>query len=213
MSTLMKPADAAVAAVEDSAAVGPRLYGVIDVVLPNRIAGWAIDRTDSRASLLIDVTREGRPVATVRADRVRKDLERGGVGSGRYGFTCEISPPLEPGLEFTVSAIARAADGATAELRRAGAGGSPDRRLLERIYEGVSRLGQDARGDAQAQGLEALTAAAHRLEVAQARIEATLSGLAAPTPPSQTGLRLLLTTTLAIALGSLALGVWSMLHP
>lgn len=213
MSTLMKPVDAGLAPSDDPAAVGPRLYGVIDVVSPNRIAGWAIDRTDDRAALLIDVTREGRPVATVRADRIRKDLERGNVGTGRYGFNCEITPPLEPGLEFTIAATARAADGATTELRRPGGGAAPDRRLLERIFDGVSRLRQDAQGDAQAQGLEALTAAALRLEVAQARIEAALSSLDAPAAPSHAGLWRLLAVTLTIAIGSLALGVWSMFYP
>ena len=75
----------------------------MDVIRPDRIAGWAIDRADSQAALEIDVRREGRLVATVRADRFRKDLERGSVGTGRYGFACELTPPLEPGFEFTVS--------------------------------------------------------------------------------------------------------------
>ena len=29
---------------------GPRLYGVVDVVKGNRIAGWVIDRRDPRAA-------------------------------------------------------------------------------------------------------------------------------------------------------------------
>ena len=54
-------------------------------------------------------------MATVHADRHRRDLERGGVGTGRYGFVCELDPPLQPGFEFTVSATARTADGAACE--------------------------------------------------------------------------------------------------
>lgn len=209
MPTLIKPVDAA--HVAPAADQGPRLYGVIDVIRPDRVAGWAIDRADSSAAVLIDITREGRPVGTVRADRTRKDLERGGVGTGRYGFSFEIAPPLEPGFDFTLSATARAADGFTTELRRAGGDPSPtpDRRLLERTFAEVSRLRQQARSDA---GLDALTEIAHRLEIAQARLDAALSGLAAPAPPSHTGLRLMLAVTLAIALGSLALGAWSMLQ-
>lgn len=212
MPTLMKPVDPA--SMSPATDAGPRLYGVIDVIRPDRIAGWAIDRADGAAALLIDIAREGRHVATVRADRTRKDLERGGVGTGRYGFSFEIAPPLEPGFDFTLAATARAADGFTADLRRTGGdpGPTPDRRLLERTFQAVSRLGQPARSDASA-GLDALSDVVQRLEVAQARIEATLSGLAAPEPPSQAGLRILFAVTLAVALGSLALGVWSMLRP
>ncbi len=112
MPTLMRPVDDALTpSGVDEATLGPRLYGVIDVIKPDRIAGWAIDRSDSQAALMIDIAREGVPVGTVRADRSRKDLERGGVGTGRYGFAFEMTPPLEPGFEFTVSATARAADG------------------------------------------------------------------------------------------------------
>ena len=93
------------------APIGPRLHGVVDVIRPDRIAGWAIDRADSHAALEIDIRREGRVVATVRANRFRKDLERGSVGTGRYGFSCELTPPLEPGFEFTVTGMARTADG------------------------------------------------------------------------------------------------------
>lgn len=122
---------------------GPRLYGVMDVLRLDRVAGWAIDRTDAAAALEIEIRREGRPVATVRADRLRKDLERGGLGTGRYGFTCTLEPPLEPGFEFTVTAVARSADGALLDLKRPGAATqSPDRerRMLERLYEEVTAI-------------------------------------------------------------------------
>ena len=215
MSTLMKPIDDSPAPPEAQGDAGPRLYGVIDVVRPDRIAGWAIDRTDSAAALSIDIAREGKLVGSVRADRPRKDLERGGVGTGRYGFVFDLDPPLEPGFDFTLAVTARAADGFTTELRRAGGGADadPHRRLLERTFDEVRRLAEAGGRDAAAPGLDALTAVAHRLEVVQARIEATLSALSAPEPPSQTGLRMLLAATLAIAIGSLALGVYSMLVP
>ena len=101
-------------------AIGPRVYGVIDVIRPDRVAGWAIDRADSRTALEVEVIREGAVVATVRANRQRRDLEKSGVGSGRYGFSCDLTPPLEPGFEFTISARARTSDDVVAELRRAG---------------------------------------------------------------------------------------------
>lgn len=33
---------------------GPRLYGVVDVVKGNRIAGWVIDRRDPRAAVEVE---------------------------------------------------------------------------------------------------------------------------------------------------------------
>ena len=78
------------------AEVGPRVYGVVDVVRPDRIAGWAIDRADSAAAVDVDIRREGRLVATVRADRPRRDLEKGGVGTGRYGFAASSTRRSSP---------------------------------------------------------------------------------------------------------------------
>lgn len=197
---------------------GPRLYGVMDVLRLDRVAGWAIDRTDAAAALEIEIRREGRPVATVRADRLRKDLERGGLGTGRYGFTCNLEPPLEPGFEFTVTAVARSADGALLELKRPGAATqSPDRerRMLERLYEEVTaiarRLAAPPPAPAPQEAAEtALADAVRRIELTQLRVEAALSAVAPPAPPEIKGLRTIAVTALAIATGSLALGFWSL---
>lgn len=199
---------------------GPRLYGVMDVLRLDRVAGWAIDRTDAGVSLDIEIRREGRPVATVRADRLRKDLERGGLGTGRYGFTCNLEPPLEPGFEFTVTAVARSADGAVLDLKRPGAATqSPDRerRMLERLYEEVTTIGQRLAtppppAPAPHEAAEAALAdAVRRIELTQLRVEAALSAVAPPAPPEIKGLRTIAVTALALAAGSLALGLWSLL--
>ena len=203
------------AAPEDPDA-GPRIYGVVDVVRSDRIAGWAIDRGDSRASLDVDIRREGRVVATVRADRLRKDLERNGVGTGRYGFACSLEPPLEPGFEFAVSATARTPDGVTAELGRFGgaaAATDPERRLLERIFEEVSQIRSERAHEKPPEEqltAESLAELIRRLEVVQARVEAALGGIEAPKPRPLTGLRVLVGVSLAVGIGSLALGLWSM---
>lgn len=204
--------------------VGPRIYGVIDVVRPDRIAGWAIDRTDAAAALDVDILREGRVVRTIRADRQRADLVKGGVGSGAYGFRAEIEPPVEPGFEFTLSAAARAADGVRAELKRVGAAvltPDPAARLSERTYESVLRLAacmarieaQTGGGRLAAQaGAERITETIERLELVQARIEAALAASErAQAPKTEASLARIVYATLAIALGSLAIGVWSML--
>jgi hypothetical protein len=183
---------------------GPSLYGVVDVLKPDRVAGWAIDRRDAGAALEVEIRREGRVVATVRADRPRRDLEKAGVGTGRYGFACDLDPPLEPGFEFTLAATARAPDGTAETLRRPAAQtGDPDRRLLERVFEEVRRPTDAAE----------LRELAHRIEIAQARIEAALAAIEPAAAPAPHGLRLLVGLALAVATASLALGIVSMAMP
>jgi hypothetical protein len=198
------------------AAIGPRVYGVIDVLRADRVAGWAIDRGDSAAAVEIEVHREGRRVASLRADRHRRDLETGGVGTGSYGFLAELSPPLEPGFGFTVSVVARAADGTKAVLKRAGTAAaelSPDRRLLERVFEEQLRLRRDPLPGAGAEA-ERLRAAVERIEVVQARLEAALpEERTAPGRRADGGLRAIVFVTLGIALGSLGLGLYSLWLP
>ena len=210
MALASQPLEPAAAPVPDS---GPRVYGVIDVLRASRIAGWAIDRADRAAAVSIEIRREGAVVATVRAERHRRDLERGGVGTGRYGFVCELHPPLQPGFEFTVSATARTADGAASELRRAGAGAGDDqasaeRRLMERIFALVSRVPTEA-----AERQDKLEAAIDRLDLVQARIEAALAAVEPPPAPAVAGLRAIAGLAVAIALVSLGIGLVSMFQP
>lgn len=185
---------------------GPRLYGVVDVLRTDRIAGWAIDRTDASVALDVEIQREGRTVAVVRADRPRADLVKTGVGTGRYGFVCDLDPPLEPGFEFTMAAVARAADGVSLELRRSGSRGGrgdPERRLVERLYEEVKAVRA-----AQEAPVEALLALVERLEITQARLEAALGRVEPPEPV--VGPNLVLWLAVAIAAVSLTLGMLSL---
>lgn len=185
---------------------GPRLYGVVDVLRTDRIAGWAIDRTDASVALDVEIQREGRTVAVVRADRPRADLVKTGVGTGRYGFVCDLDPPLEPGFEFTMTAVARAADGVSLELRRSGSRGGrgdPERRVVERLYEEVKAIRA-----AQQAPLESLLALVERLEITQARLEAALGRVEPPEPVG--GPNLVLWLAVAIAAVSLTLGMLSL---
>jgi hypothetical protein len=114
------------------------LHGVIETLRPDRVGGWVVDRRDPAAEVSVEIRREGRLVATARADRPRPDLAAAGLGTGRYGFRATLDPPLDPGFEFTLGLTARAADGVALTLRPAqGAGPAPDpdRLLLERIHE------------------------------------------------------------------------------
>ncbi len=202
------PVAPATAGVDASTDAGPILYGVLDVVRGDRIAGWAIDRRDSAAALDVEIRREGRTVGVSRADRHRRDLEQTGVGTGRYGFVCKLDPPIEPGFEFTVTATARAADGAAVELRRPAskAATDPDRRLAERTFEALARLGDGATRMPE----DDLQDIVRRIEVAQARIEAALTQIEPPPQPSQLGLKLVLALSVGLAATSLAVGIVSM---
>lgn len=185
---------------------GPRLQGVFDLARPDRLAGWAVDRAHPEARLEVEILREGRPIALIRADRHRPNLAKGGLGSGDHGFALALDPPVEPGFEFTLTAIARAPDGARLPLRRAvKPGGAPEQRVIERIFEAVTAapppLGPE---------IDRLGALLDRIETLQHRIEATLPG-ADPAPPLARDLRAILGVTLAIALGALGLGLYSLL--
>lgn len=197
--------------------VGPRIWGVIDVLRVDRVAGWAIDRSDSGAALDVDILRDGRVVRTVRADRRRPDLEKGGIGTGAYGFRAEIEPPLEPGFEFTLAAIARAPDGAQSDLKRVGAAiqaHDATTLLLQRIYACVAGPASAAATPEPrpvAAEPDRLTQIVERIEMAQARIEAALAGIEPQAPTGgERGLRGLVFAALGVAILSLAAGFYSL---
>ncbi len=199
-------------AAEGEARAGARINGVIDVPRPGRVSGWAIDRGDPGAAVTVRISREGRLIGEVSADGYRPDLERGGIGTGRYGFALDLDAPLEPGFEFTVTAMARADDGTSGELRRIGrakASEDPGRRLSERLFEELVRL-------RMAIGREARTAdaplcdAMERIEVVQARIETALSAIEPPQRSGTGGLVIAVTLALVIGAASLGLGLWSL---
>ncbi|PZX17122.1 hypothetical protein LX81_01754 [Palleronia aestuarii] len=199
-------------AADPEAGTDGRLNGVVDVPRANRVAGWAIDRADPEAAVTVRVTREGRVVAELRADTPRPDLERNGIGTGRYGFSVDLDPPLEPGFEFTIEATAHVDGVAPMPLRRIGRAADrdePGRRLPERTFEEVVAL--RARLET---GLERDTAPLRetldRIEIVQARIETALGGLEAPPRTGGRGLGLAVAAALAIGAGSLALGLWSL---
>lgn len=192
---------------------GARINGVIDVPRPGRVSGWAIDRADPDAAVTVRIAREGRVIVEVRADDHRPDLERGGIGTGRYGFAIDLDEPFEPGFEFTVQAVALADDGTSGELRRIGRAKpaeDPGRRLAERGFEELCRLrasiGREPR-NAEAPLREAM----ERIEVVQARIEIALSTVEPPQRSGTRGLAVAVAVSLLIGSVSLGLGLWSIL--
>lgn len=195
-----------------------RINGVIDVPRTGRVAGWAIDRSDENATVIVTVFREGRVVGEVRADAHRPDLERGGIGTGCYGFTLDIDPPVEPGFEFTITATARADDGTSGDLRQIGRARPAEdsaRRLAERTFTDLTALRVAVAQLATRQNRTAelrLSEALDRVEVVQARLEETLASAPTSAPQSRgSGIALAIGLALIIGTGSLALGIWSMI--
>ena len=195
---------------------GPRIHGVVDAIHPDRVVGWAIDRADPAAHVEVRLEREGRAVATAPADRLRKDLAKGGVGTGLYGFALPLDPPLEAGMEFTVAVIARTRDGQETRLRAPKLEAArPENRLLERVF---AEIGEVRRALASLDdrlagtGPETLRAL-ERVEVLQTRLEAAIAGIEPPAAASQAGLRMLAGAALGVAAVSLAIGVASLWLP
>ena len=193
----------------------PRLYGVIDVLRPDRVAGWVIDRTDAARCANVEIRREGRVVGTVAANRPRKDLERQAVGTGSYGFAFPFDPPLEEGMEFTVTVTARSHDGAELPLQPAASAAksvSPERKALGRILSDLADLRADlTRLRQEAASAEENRARFHeRLELVQLRLERGIAAAEAPQGASPRWLTAVAVTGAVLAAGSLAVGLFSL---
>lgn len=196
----------------------PRLYGVVDVLRPDRVAGWVIDRTDAARAATIEIRREGRLVGTATANRPRKDLERQAVGTGSYGFAFTFDPPLEEGMEFTVTVTARSHDGAELMLQPAASAAkaiSAERRALGRILAQLAGLQADLGALRQAVTLaqDGNARFQERLELVQLRLEAAISGVEAPRRGATGWLAGVAILGAVLATGSLALGLWSLWNP
>jgi hypothetical protein len=189
-----------------------RLNGVIDVLRTSRIAGWAIDRLDANAAVTVDILKDGQLYRTVVADRYRPDLEKGGLGTGRYGFSAEITPPVTEGLEFTLTAVAKTADGHQVALNAVGPAShasKPDLLLLHRLLVSVEELKASHRQSMLES--EKSQAVVERIEMTQIRLEASLSTAALSTSPQiGAGMPKVAYGAIAVGLVSLTTGLASL---
>jgi hypothetical protein len=64
----------------------PELIGYIDNVSKGRVTGWVCDRTRPEARFNVEILSAGAVIGVVRAETLRKDLAKAGVGDGCYGF-------------------------------------------------------------------------------------------------------------------------------
>lgn len=198
-----------------STAKEPRLYGVIDVLRSDRVAGWVIDRTDAARCATVEIRREGRLIGTVSANRLRKDLERQAVGTGAYGFAFNFEPPLEDGMEFTVALTAKSHDGVELPLQttvRAAAQFSAEKRALGRILAELVELRDDIGKLRQemVSGEAGRTELQGRLELVQLRLESEISAVEAPERETSRWLAGIAVTGAVIALGSLSVALFSL---
>jgi hypothetical protein len=69
------------------------LRGYVDIINATRISGWALEDTDFRRPINVDVVVNGIKHASPRADILREDLQRE-VGYGHHAFAFEFNPPL-----------------------------------------------------------------------------------------------------------------------
>ena len=70
----------------------PEFRGYVDVLIGNRLFGWASDRVRPRKRLTLEVYCAGTFAGAVRADLFRDDLANKGIGDGRYGFSFDLPP-------------------------------------------------------------------------------------------------------------------------
>lgn len=69
------------------------LRGYVDVVTPTGISGWALEDSDLKRPINIDLIVNGLQFASPRADLLREDLQRE-LGFGHHAFSFEFNPPL-----------------------------------------------------------------------------------------------------------------------
>ncbi len=202
------------------APVDVRVNGVYDLPSPSHLAGWAIDRADPDAAVEVEVYREGILLQRTRADRYRPDLERGGIGTGRYGFSVNLDQPVAPEMAFALTVRAVTADGVSGALRATGKAlpsNDPLRSLLERTRDQVAALTAQIGGlrrtveaSRAPSDLTEMVAVLERIEVVQARLDGVAATTEPPADPSVgPGLRVAVGVALAMSALALVLGLWS----
>ena len=96
---------------EDPTAVAGSTVGYIDVVEPRRIAGWAWCRRQPEMQVDVEIRLDDQIVGRARADRLRSDLARSGVGDGRHAFEVVLDEPLAAEQKARIACFALCPDG------------------------------------------------------------------------------------------------------
>lgn len=186
-----EPAATSVAAADAGADTGedrrPQIQGCVEVVTPSRIAGWAADRSAPEQPVAVELFWQGRRLAQARADRLRPDLVKAGIGGGRHGFELFPTEPIEPGDPALRVLVRGPGDLAFVLPRRDPAKPSGEAVALPAALDGVvERLA--ALEALVARHGESIETTQARLELVLARIERLLAEI--PPPNAGRGLRL-----------------------
>lgn len=165
----------------------PQIQGCVEVVTPSRIAGWAADRAAPEAPVAVELFLHGRRLAQARADRLRPDLAKAGIGGGRHGFELLPTEPVEPGDPALRVLVRGPGDLAFVLPRRDPARPSGEAAALPAALDGVVERLAALEGLVARHG-ESLETTQARLELVLARIESRLGEI--PPPNGGRGLRL-----------------------
>lgn len=106
------------------APASPAIVGYIDRIDGTRVSGWAWDRNQPDVSVDVEIRIGAQTVATVRADRLRKDLARSGTGNGYHAFEATLQAPVAEADRHLVGAIARV-EGQPGSIALANRAGDP----------------------------------------------------------------------------------------
>lgn len=102
----------------------PAIVGYIDKIEGTRISGWAWDRNQPDVAVDVEIRIGARTLATVRADRLRKDLARSGTGNGYHAFEANLQDPVPDADRHLVGAVARV-EGQPGSIALANRAGEP----------------------------------------------------------------------------------------
>ncbi|MGI9336124.1 MAG: hypothetical protein ACR2RL_23505 [Gammaproteobacteria bacterium] len=149
------------------------LEGYLDAVEARRVYGWVRNPDAISERCSVTVRLGDRELGTVVADRNRVDLEKAGIGDGKYAFQHALDDALDEAQRAEVTAEARSADGsATLQLERFDrtaprtAGGGP----LDWLKPVLTRLAAHQSRSFAKQG-ETLDNVAAALEALERRLE------------------------------------------
>jgi hypothetical protein len=106
------------------APASPAIVGYIDRIDGTRVSGWAWDRNQPDVSVDVEIRIGAKTVATVRADRLRKDLARSGTGNGYHAFEATLEVPVAEADRSLVSAVA-SVEGQPGSIALANRAGDP----------------------------------------------------------------------------------------
>ncbi|WP_222869332.1 hypothetical protein ROLI_001230 [Roseobacter fucihabitans] len=198
-----------------------RVNGIVDRPAAGRIAGWAIDRADPAAHVVVDIYFEEALIGQVPATDYRKDLQRNGIGTGRYGFKFDLPDGINPEMSFAIKAVARTKDNTFASLRGTGRmvpSEDPKVRMSQRAYLHTCTLRQEflqlsRKLDAVVQDAKSTKGDSdilERIELVQARLESFVNQQPThPLQPHNSGLKWAVAFALLLGISSFSFGILS----